>query len=125
LPARRFGPSRCASWTIWRPARYWRSALYSITGLRASAFAAKPDPKAFDQARTFTLLGEGDKVLGKVRIGGLNKDGTRRYVSSDTQTRVAEVEKGTVDELPKSLDDLLEPPPSPTPDAGSPTQAAK
>jgi hypothetical protein len=109
------------------PAKKWKvsSALYSITGLRASAFAAKPDPKAFDQARTFTLLGEGDKVLGKVRIGGLNKDGTRRYVSSDTQTRVAEVEKGTVDELPKSLDDLLEPPPSQTPDAGAPSQAAK
>ena len=109
------------------PAKKWKasSALYSISGLRAAAFAAKPDGKAFDQARTVTLLGDGDKVLAKVRIGSLNKDGKRRYVSSDGQPRIAEVEKGPVDDLPKSLDDLLEPPPSATPDAGSPTQAAK
>ena len=109
------------------PAKKWKasSALYSISGLRAAAFAAKPDGKAFDQARTVTLLGDGDKVLAKVRIGSLNKDGKRRYVSSDGQPRIAEVEKGPVDDLPKSLDDLLEPPPSATADAGSPTQAAK
>ena len=41
--------------------------------------------------------------------------------------RVAEVEKGTVDELPKSLDDLLEPPPSSStaPDGGTNAQASK
>ncbi|MFL5310972.1 MAG: DUF4340 domain-containing protein [Myxococcales bacterium] len=109
------------------PAKKWKasSALYSIAGLRAAAFAAKPDAKAFDQASTVTLLGDGDKVLAKVRIGALTKDGNRRYVSSDQKPRAAEVEKGTVDDLPKSVDDLLEPPPSATPDAGSPTQAAK
>jgi len=109
------------------PAKKWKvsSALYSITGLRAAAFAARPEAKAFDQARTLTLLGEGDKVLAKVRIGALTKDGKRRYASSDGQPRVAEIEKATVDDLPMSLDDLLEPPPSASPDAGSPTQAAK
>jgi hypothetical protein len=101
------------------------NALYSITGLRAAAFASKPEAKAFDQARTVTLLGDGDKVLAKVRVGALTKDGKRRYASSDAQPRIAEIEKATVDDLPKSLDDVLEPPPSPTPDAGSPTQAAK
>ena len=100
-------------------------ALYSITGLRAAAFASKPDSKAFEQARTITLLGDGDKVLAKVRIGALTKDGKRRYASSDAQPRVAEIEKAIADDLPKSLDDLLEPPPAATPDAGSPTQAAK
>ncbi|HYR20528.1 MAG TPA: DUF4340 domain-containing protein [Myxococcales bacterium] len=100
-------------------------ALYSITGLRAAAFASKPDSKAFEQARTITLLGDGDKVLAKVRIGALTKDGKRRYASSDAQPRVAEIEKAIADDLPKSLDDLLEPPPTATPDAGSPTQAAK
>ena len=109
------------------PAKKWKasSALYSISGLRAAAFAAKPDGKAFDQARTVTLLGDGDKVLAKVRIGSLNKDGKRRYVSSDGQPRIAEVDKGTVEDLPKSLDDLLEPPAAATPDAASPTRAAK
>ena len=109
------------------PAKKWKisSALYSITGLRAAAFAPKPDAKAFDQARTVTLLGDGDKVLAKVRIGALTKDGNRRYASSDGQPRIAEVDKGTVEDLPKSLDELLEPPAAATPDAASPTRAAK
>jgi len=110
-------------------AKKWKasSALYSITGLRAAAFAAKPDAKAFDQGRTVTLLGDGDKVLAKVRIGALTKDGNRRYVSSEGHSRVAEVEKATVDDLPKSLDDLLEPAPSAStaPDGGTPLQAGK
>ena len=106
------------------PAKKWKvsSALYSIAGLRAAAFPARPDAKAFAEIRTITLLGEGDKVLAKVRIGALTKDGKRRYASSDTQPRISEVEKGTVEDLPKSLDDVLEPPPAP--DAGSPTRAA-
>jgi uncharacterized protein DUF4340 len=109
------------------PAKKWKlsSALYSITGLRAAAFGAKPDSKAFDQARTITLLGDGDKVLAKVRVGALTKDGKRRYTSSDGQPRPAEVEKATVDDLPKSLDDVLEPPPALAPDGGPATQAAK
>jgi len=107
------------------PAKKWKasSALYSITGLRAAAFADKPDATAFNGARTISLLGDGDKVLATIRIGSLTKDGKRRYASSSNQPRIAEVEKGTVEDLPKSVDDLLEPPPSP--DAGSPTQAAK
>lgn len=107
------------------PAKKWKvsSALYSITGLRASAFAAKPDASAFSQARAIRLLGDGDKVLATVRIGAETKDGKRRYASSDTQPRIAEVEKSTADDLPKSLDDVLEPPPAP--DAGQPGQAAK
>ena len=109
------------------PAKKWKasSVLYSITGLRAAAFAAKPDSKVFEGARTISLLGEGDKVLAKLRIGALTKDGKRRYASSSDQPRVAEVEKGTVDDLPKSLDDLLEPPPAASPDAGQTSQAAK
>jgi Domain of unknown function (DUF4340) len=111
------------------PTKKWKvsNALYSITGLRAAAFAAKPDSKAFEGARTITLLGDGDEVLAKVRIGALTKDGKRRYASSDAQPRVAEVEKATVDDLPKSLDDVLEPPPaaSGAPDGGTSLQAGK
>ena len=99
------------------------SALYTITGLRASAFAAKPDASAFNQARTISLLGDGDKVLASVRIGTETKDGKRRYASSDTLGQLAEIEKSTADDLPKTLDDVLEPPPAP--DAGPSSQAAK
>jgi Domain of unknown function (DUF4340) len=107
------------------PAKKWKlsSALYSITGLRASAFAAKPDPAAFNQARTISLLGDGDKVLATVRIGAETKDGKRRYASSDALGRVAEIEKSTADDLPKTLDDVLEP--APAPDAGPASRAAK
>jgi hypothetical protein len=107
------------------PAKKWKlsSALYSITGLRASAFAAKPDAAAFNQARTISLLGDGDKVLATVRIGAETKDGKRRYASSDSLGRVAEIEKTTADDLPKMLDDVLEPPPAP--DAGPASQAKK
>jgi len=111
------------------PAKKWKmsSVLYSLTGLRAAAFAAKPDAKAFDGARTISLLGEGDKVLATVRIGSLTTDGKRRYVSSSGQPRIAEVEKATVDDLPKSLDDFLEPPPAApsAPDGGTSLQAGK
>jgi hypothetical protein len=107
------------------PAKKWKvsGALYSITGLRASAFAAKPDASAFNQARTISLLGDGDKVLAAVRIGAETKNGKRRYASSDAQRRVAEIEKSTADDLPKTVDDVLEAPPAP--DAGPSSQASK
>jgi Domain of unknown function (DUF4340) len=106
------------------PAKKWKlsSALYSITGLRASAFAAKPDAATFKDARTVTLLGDGDKVLATVRIGAETKDGKRRYATSESLQRIAEIEKSTADDLPKSVDDVLE---TPSPDAGQPSQAAK
>jgi Domain of unknown function (DUF4340) len=106
------------------PAKKWKvsSALYSITGLRAAAFAAKPDAAAFKDARTFTLLGDGDKVLAKLRIGAETQDGKRRYATSESLQRIAEIEKSTADDLPKSIDDVLE---TPSPDAGQPSQAAK
>jgi Domain of unknown function (DUF4340) len=107
------------------PAKKWKlsGALYSLTGLRASAFAAKPDASAFKDARTVTLLGDGDKVLATVRIGAATKDGKRRYATSESQPRIAEIEKNTADDLPKSVDDVLEAPSAP--DGGQPSQAAK
>ena len=110
------------------PAKKWKlsNTLYSIIGLRAAAFVAKPDPKALDSARSVTLLGDGDKVLTKLRIGAEAKDGKRRFVSSDAVPRLAEVEKSTVDDFPKTVDDVLEAPPAAsTPDGGPASQAAK
>ena len=108
-------------------AKKWKvsSALYSISGLRAAAFAGKPDAKmGLASARTITLLGDADKLLARVRIGAETKDGKRRYVSSEGEARAAEVEKATVDDLPKSLDDVLEPPPTSHPDGGPSIQAS-
>src|SRR5882672_11201714 len=71
------------------PAKKWKvsSALYAIASLRATAFEG-PLPAAkdlarygLDKPRTVTLLGEGDKVLARVRIGS-EKDG-KRYAVSD------------------------------------------
>jgi hypothetical protein len=112
------------------PAKKWKvsSALYSITGLRAAAFGGKLDAKSEPKlglSRTVTLLGDGDKVLARVRIGAEAKDGKRRYVAVDGEGRYAEVEKVSVDDLPKTLEDVVEPPPVPSgADGGTKLQAA-
>ena len=102
------------------PAKKWKmsSASYAITGLRAAAFAG-PVPKdlakyKFD--KTATLYGDGDKVLARVRVGA-EKDG-KRYVLVDGVSKLALVEKGTVDDWPWTLSDALETPPAPAADAG-------
>jgi hypothetical protein len=106
------------------PAKKWKmsSASYSITSLKAAAFDG-PVPKdlakvGLDKPKTVTLLGDGDKVLARVRVGA-EKDG-KRYVLADGVDKLARVEKGTVDDWPWTLADVLE---TPAPDAG--VQAAK
>jgi hypothetical protein len=108
------------------PAKKWKmsSASYAITSLKAAAFDG-PVPKdlakvGLDKPKTVTLLGDGDKVLARVRVGA-EKDG-KRYVLVDGIDKLARVEKGTVDDWPWTLADVLEPPPA-SPDAG--VQAAK
>jgi len=107
------------------PAKKWKvsSALYAIASLRATAFEG-PLPAAndlsrygLDKPRTVTLLGEGDKVLARVRIGS-EKDG-KRYAVSDGFGKLVRVEKSTVDDWPWSVADALE---TPTPTTG---QASK
>jgi hypothetical protein len=129
------------------PAKKWKvsSALYSIVGLRAAAFGGKLDPEEralpatgggrrpqhtvsepkLGLSRTVTLLGDGDKVLARVRLGAETADGKRRYVAVDGEERFAEVEKASVDDLPKTLDDVVEPPPASSgADGGTKLQAA-
>jgi hypothetical protein len=98
------------------PAKKWKvsSALYAIASLRATAFEG-PLPAAndlarygLDKPRTVTLLGEGDKVLARVRIGA-EKDG-KRYALSDGFAKLVRVEKSTVDDWPWSVADALEAP---------------
>ena len=102
------------------PAKKWKmsSASYSITSLRAAAFAG-PVPKDLAKYRfdkTATILGEGDKPLARVRVGA-EKDG-KRYLLVDGIDKLALVEKGTVDDWPWILADALEPAPDPGADAG-------
>jgi len=107
------------------PAKKWKvsSALYAIASLRATGFegplAAAKDLARYglDKPRTVTLLGEGDKVLARVRIGA-EKDG-KRYAVSDGFGKLVRVEKSTVDDWPWSVADALE---TPTPTTG---QASK
>jgi hypothetical protein len=103
------------------PAKKWKisSALYSIASLRAAAFEG-PVPAQKDLARygldkpkTVTVLGEGDKVLARVRVGS-EKDG-KRYALADGFAKLVRVEKGTVDDWPWTAADALDgPAPPPT-----------
>jgi hypothetical protein len=108
------------------PAKKWKisSALYSIASLRAAAFdgpvpAQKDLPKyGLDKPKTVTVLGEGDKVLARVRLGN-EKDG-KRYALSDGFDKLVRVEKSTVDDWPWTAADALD-----TPPATPPGQASK
>ena len=110
------------------PAKKWKlsSALYTITGLRAVGFhdAVPKDAKALaklglDKPRTLTVYGDKDKVLARVQIGGETQETKRRFVIADGVPRVAEVEKGSVDDLPWKLEDALDGPvPAAQADAG-------
>lgn len=106
------------------PAKKWKmsSTTYTFSSLRAAAFEgpAPKDAKKYGLDKTATLLGEGDKVLARVRVGA-EKDG-KRYVVVDGLDKLARVEKGTLDEWPWTAADALEPPPA-APDAG--VQASK
>lgn len=102
------------------PAKKWKisSALYTITGLRAALLGPKDLTKqGLDKPRTVTLLGDGDKVLLRMLVGGETPE-HRRWVLADGMDRVAEVEKGAVDELPWKLADVLETPAAVPPDGG-------
>jgi len=110
------------------PAKNWKisSALYSIASLRAATFEG-PLPAGKDLARygldkpkTVTLLGEGDKVLARIRLGA-EKDGNR-YALSDSFPRLVRVAKSTVDDWPWTVADALQTPPAPPPTTG---QASK
>jgi len=108
------------------PAKKWKvsSALYSIASLRAAAFdgpvPAQKDLAKYglDKPKTVTVLGEGDKVLARVRLGN-EKDG-KRYALSDGFDKLVRVEKSTVDDWPWTAADALD-----TPPAIPPGQASK
>ena len=99
------------------PVSQWKisSALYGITGLRAAKFEGKVPPASelkkygLDQPKTATLLGEGGKILARVRLGAETKD-LKRYALVDGFDRLALVEKGTVDDWPWTLTDALDAP---------------
>ena len=88
------------------------AALYALTNLRATRFEG-PVPKSpkelaklgFDKAQTATLLGDGDKVLARVRVGAVKDE--RRYALVDGVEKLALVEKLNVEDLPWTIGDAL------------------
>ncbi|HZX96830.1 MAG TPA: DUF4340 domain-containing protein [Myxococcales bacterium] len=106
------------------PAKKWKvsSALYTAGSLRAVSFEgpvpAEKDLAKYglDKPKTATMLGEGDKVLARIRIGA-EKDG-KRYALADGFDKLVLVDKGIVDDFPWTAADALESPPAPaTPQA--------
>jgi hypothetical protein len=88
------------------------AALFSLVNLHASsiegALPKQPGKYGLDKPMVATLVGEGDKVLARIRIGSVNKEGTRRYVTVDGSDKVALVEKAVVEDLPWSASWALE-----------------
>lgn len=112
------------------PAKKWKTAgaLTSLSGLRAAAFGGAVPKDAAGLARlglakprTVTVFGDGGKELARVVIGAeTGKDKKRRWVYASGSTRVVEVEKGPLDDLPWTAADVLEPPPAAPPPAAPP-----
>jgi Domain of unknown function (DUF4340) len=88
------------------------AALYALTNLRATRFDG-PAPKSakelakdgFDKPQIATLLGDGGKVLARIRIGAVKDE--RRYALVDGLDKLVLVEKLNVDELPWTVDAAL------------------
>ncbi len=101
------------------PARKWKtsSTLYAVSSLRAAAFDGPVPPAkelaryGLDKPKTVTFLGDGDKVLLRLRVGA-EKDG-KPYALADGFDKLVQVDKGIVDDFPWNVSDALEPPPAP------------
>jgi hypothetical protein len=106
------------------PAKKWKlsSALYTLASLKASSLEG-PVPHdlakyGLDKPKTVVLMGDGDKVLLRLRAGSEKDD--KRYVLADGVDKLARVEKSMVDDLPWTVADALD-----TPAPASPPQAGK
>jgi hypothetical protein len=110
-------------------AKRWKlsSALYSLANLKAAAFTGTPKDLAkygLDKARTYTVVGQDGKPAARVKIGGpVPKNDKRVYAMAEGGDKVVEIEKATADELPKTLEDVLDTPP-PAANAGTPSVQA-
>lgn len=112
-------------------AKRWKisSALFGLAGLKAVAFVGPSKDLAkfgLDKPLTYTALGEGGKVLARVQIGKAVPKNVKRLYARAQGGQIVEIEKGTADDLPKTLDDVLEAPPAAATDGGPvPGQANK
>lgn len=89
------------------------SALYTLSSLKGVSIAeenAKSLAKyGLDKPQaSWAVFGEGDAELARLLIGG--EKGGRYFAAKAGSTRVYEVEKSTVDELPRRLADLVDSP---------------
>ena len=112
-------------------AKRWKisSALFGLAGLKAAAFVGPSKDLAkfgLDKPLTYTALGEGGRVLARVQIGKPVPKNDKRLYARAQGGQIVEIEKGTADDLPKTLDDVLEAPPAAATDGGPvPGQANK
>lgn len=104
------------------------SLLYTLAGAKATAFAAEPAPKdlkkfGLDKPRVAAFYGAEGKLVGKLLVG--EKKGDKIYAMAEGGPRVVELESKVLDEWPKNVEDLVEPPPAPpAPPAPIPGQGA-
>jgi len=88
------------------------AALFSLVNLRASAIEGDLPKQlskyGLDKPMVATLLGQGDKVLARIKVGSLNKEGKQRYVNVEGSNKVALVEKCVVEDLPWTVSSALE-----------------
>jgi hypothetical protein len=88
------------------------AALFSLASLRAASIEGNLPKQlskyGLDKPMVATLFGAGDKVLARINVGSLNKDGKQRYVNVEGSDKVALVEKGVVEDLPWTVSSALE-----------------
>jgi hypothetical protein len=90
------------------------SAFYTLSNLRGVTIA---DETASDLAKygldkpkvTFVVTDAGGQELSRILIG--NETGTRYYAVKAGSNRVLEVEKSTVDDIPRKAEDIIDTPP--------------
>lgn len=107
------------------------AALLSALGNLKAAALGESKPRRWDtygitdQSRAVVLLGEDGKELAKLQLGSQVKGNTSRTWARGLLEDVAEVDDFTLGDLPRTVTDILEPPP-PTEgaDAGSTTTGA-
>jgi hypothetical protein len=108
------------------------SALYALSAFKGAAITEEA-PKDLAKygldkpAFTYVVTLDGGQEAARVLLG--NASGTRYYVKTAAGTRVYEVEKASVNELPKTPDELIDAPPAPAKeekkDDKAPTEAEK
>jgi hypothetical protein len=111
------------------PAKRWKlsSLLWNLSSVKASALGEE-HPKSWAKygldkpERSASVLDKEGKVLAKVEIGQKVQGKDNQLYVRGSRDQVLEVDVGRLNDLPSSVDDILDrPAPAPAADAGSVT----